>query len=541
MFRLIYLLLFLGIHTLSVFAQQTVGLFINDSTAFQGYVLFSNNEQTYLIDNCGLVVNQWESAYKSAGAVYLLENGNLLRTSVLEGDFNAGGKSGRFELFNWEGDLLWFYEYANNAVHAHHDIEPLPNGNFLALAWEKHSQNEAQQNGRRYEGEIWSERIVEIEMVGYDQANIVWEWRLWDHLIQQENTDLPNYGTVAQHPELVHLNYIGSAGETSGNWIHLNAIDYHKDLDQIAVSSRLFSEIWLLDHSTTTAEAAAHSGGNMGKGGDLLYRYGNPQTYDRGTAVDQVFFLQHDVRWIPAGYPNEGKLMVFNNGTAAQAQSSVNMWTPPIDENGAYLLAPNQAYDPSVLDWTYTTPDFYSQYMSSAQVLPNGHVFVCEGTSGHFFELDANETIVWEYINPVNPNGGPALQGSSLRFNQTFRATKYPFDYPAFTTRTLTASQPIELNPLPTDCYIPMQPETEDDMLVIAIVNNPVEEVLHLQTNLEQTAWLHIVNVMGQVVGRFELNDGLNLLDVSRLKDGLYLLSLKNEVGAFYADKFIKK
>ncbi|MGC8644373.1 MAG: hypothetical protein ACP5XB_31305, partial [Isosphaeraceae bacterium] len=59
------------------------------------------------------------------------------------------------------------------------------------------------------------------------------------------------------------------------------------ELDQILLSVHSFSEIWIIDHGTTTAEAATHKGGRSGKGGDLLYRWGNPQAYRAGTAADQ--------------------------------------------------------------------------------------------------------------------------------------------------------------------------------------------------------------------------------------------------------------
>ena len=66
-----------------IHAQQTVGLFLNDTSAFEGYTLFSPTEAsaTYLINNDGLLVHKWEHAYKPGHGIYLLENGNLLRSS----------------------------------------------------------------------------------------------------------------------------------------------------------------------------------------------------------------------------------------------------------------------------------------------------------------------------------------------------------------------------------------------------------------------------------------------------------------------------
>lgn len=134
--------------------------------------------------------------------------------------------------------------------------------------------------------------VIEVEPTPPVGGNIVWEWHVWDHLIQEHDASKDNYGDPAAHPELVDVN--GSGGKVAAFWNHMNSIHYNPELDQIMMSVRGNSELWVIDHSTTTEEAAGHSGGRYGKGGDLLYRWGNPSTYGAGDRNDQQLFQRHD-------------------------------------------------------------------------------------------------------------------------------------------------------------------------------------------------------------------------------------------------------
>ncbi len=90
------------------------------------------------------------------------------------------------------------------------------------------------------------------------------------------------------------------------DWTHVNAVAYDADLDQILLTVRAFSEFWIIDHSTTSAEVRGHAGGRSGMGGDLLYRWGNPQAYRAGTKLDQRLFSPHDCALDPAGRARRG-------------------------------------------------------------------------------------------------------------------------------------------------------------------------------------------------------------------------------------------
>ena len=426
--------------------ERPTGVIVNDEGAFEGYTLLApiDSTMTYLIDNEGRVINTWKSDYRPAHSAYLLENGHLLRTGAMgpreNSTFRAGGSGGHVQEFTWEGELVWDYEYSSDKYLLHHDIEHMPNGNILMIAWETKSRDELIAAGRNPEliGDrgFWVDHVIEVKPTGKTSGEIVWEWHLWDHVIQDFDSSKANYGNVAKHPELLDLNYIPRRGRINEDWNHTNSIDYNPQLDQIVLSLHTISEIFVIDHSTTTEEAAGHSGGRSGRGGDILYRWGNPQVYRAGDASDQKLFAQHDATWIEPGLAGAGNIMIFNNGQGRSdgRYSSVDVIVPPIDESGHYTLTPNSAYGPEEVDWIYTDenkPDFFSQNISGAQRLPNGNTLICSGDVGTIFEISPGKEIVWKYVHPdsgrgpghadfgpgmgMPPMAGPGMRGPGRR------------------------------------------------------------------------------------------------------------------------------
>ena len=440
------------------------GLVSRAEGAFEGYTLLAplRSTTTYLIDMDGRPVHRWESDAPPGNAAYLLENGNLLRAARVDDNpvFSGGGQGGRVQEMTWDGTVVWDYRFSSEEHLHHHDLARLPNGNVLLLAWERVTSEEAFEAGRdpALLGEdvvMWPDFVVEVRPEGRTGGEIVWEWHVWDHLIQDFNPHRANHGVVAEHPERIDVNAdvrrrqptpeeaeaerrrleeLGYAGappaadggdgdgddgdhaaaerrRRDGDWNHTNAIAYHPGLDQIALSVRRFSEIWIIDHSTTTEEAAGSTGGRHGRGGDLLYRWGNPQIWQAGDEEDRQLYYQHDVHWIAPGLPGEGNLLLFNNGGRAEGErrwSTVDEIAPPLDAEGRYTREPGAAYGPEAPTWTYAAPipgEFYSSYISGAQRMPNGNTLICSGEQGRLFEVTPAGEIVWDYLNPYHDAG----------------------------------------------------------------------------------------------------------------------------------------
>lgn len=364
------------------------------------YTLYApkNNTKAYLIDTADTPVTykQWtfSSSKKNGYSTYMVYGDTLVRTYTYTGNvLNGGGMTGGFQKVAWDGTVTWDVVYSTSTMCMHHDICPLPNGNVLLISYETKTSAEAQQAGATmYSTGIWSEKIVELHQTGPTTYSTVWEWHLWDHLCQEANSLKDNYVTdVLDHPELMDINYKTFTTQSSLDRFHMNGLDYREDLDQIAISIHMTNECYVIDHSTTTAQAAGHTGGNSGKGGDFLYRWGNPVNYDAtGTAN---FNVVHDAHWVPADDPNyPNYLCGYNNQGGAGGKTAIDIWNPPYNGNN-YSYTPGTAYTPSTYAYRYTAT-WTATNEGNSQQLPNGNMIV-NNAFGSIYEINSSGTVLW--------------------------------------------------------------------------------------------------------------------------------------------------
>jgi len=525
--KFVYFSLFIFCIPLFSSSQQTIGLFENSSVSLNGYTLFTSlgSPNTYLIDNCGEKVQEWNSSTGPGNAMYLLENGLLLRTkNVGNTVFTAGGRGGGIEMLDWDSNVIWEYTISSDTECQHHDISYLPNGNILAVVWEKIEAVEALQAGRDILGtNLWSEKIVEIQPdLINGGGSVVWEWRVFDHLIQDFDDTKDNFGVVAEHPELLNVNYHPNGG-TLSDWLHINSVDYNEEHDQILLSVNFLNEIWVIDHSTSTEEAASHSGGNYNKGGDFLYRWGNPQSYQSGTIADQKLRRQHDAEWIEAG-EDEGKILIFNNFQNT-ASSSVVVIETPVDIDGNYQMAALN-YGPENYSWIYqdqNPDDFFSNFISGAQRLENGNTLICEGDDGRIFEVTENKETVWEYVNPTTPNS-ILNQGQQALGNATFRATRLALNHPGLDGQDLTPQGYLEEgSTFECSLFVSL---AELQNLNLTTYPNPIIDYLTIE-DLSEPVILRVFDSNGRIIEEALYNEERINLDFTSKTNGLYLISIE--------------
>ena len=574
-YTLVFFFPFLFLHV-SLYAQNTVGTVFQDSTLQEGYTLVYPEFQpnTYLIDPCGQIVNTWEGQDDTAPgfSVYLDEQGNLIRAFRPNQDpagveITGSGQAGFVEIVDWDNNLIWSHEQIMGNRRLHHDIEVLPNGNILLNAWQGISLDDALALGRDPETlisqNLFDEVIYEINP---NTDEIVWEWKASDHLIQTFNTSAPNWvGNPAAWPQRIDLNYVGDSNRRN-DWLHFNSLEYDSELDQIIISCPSFGEFWIIDHSTTTAEAAGTTGGRSGKGGDLLYRWGNPESYNAGTADDKKLFFHHAVQLVSEQLSDKtqrrGEIILFNN---RQNQfSSVDILTlPEFDSTTWNYVMEGDVYGPLEIDRKIIHPVdpslLFSTIMSSGQMLDNGNVLINATIPGTITEITPNDEIAWEYVVPFS-NGLQLEQGTAVTSGQgesfIFKADKYPNTFVGFEGRDLTPTGYLELNPDTTLCggmvldtmmmdtmmMDTMMMDTMDLSAVNLTILNQVDLFPNPTLDFIQLDWLsratpyEIYSIDGKARLSGQVDRGKNRISVHHLRPGMYIIRF-DQIGA---KRFIK-
>lgn len=350
--------------------------------------LFSTS--TYLIDKDNKIVKEWFSQYQAGQSAYLLEDGSILRAGKTHDadnffvkalaempnmvlGFNVGGIVQRISSDNL---AEWHFSFFDDSFMPHHDVEMLPNGNVLLIAWEYKTPQQAIQAGRdpslvkKYG--LWVDAIFEIKPVGDTGGKVVWEWHAWDHMIQNFDPSKDNYGVLAEHPGKLNINNDRHV-LLPADLMHSNSITYIEKWDQVILSSYNYSEFYIIDHSTTSAEAAGDAGGKYGRGGEFLYRWGNPSNYGIKNSGAFTMAGVHDPNWIE----ETGHIIMFDND-AKEGRSRIVEIVPPRLPDGTYEMTPEGFYGP-------VSPVFVADLgtepvVGVAQRLESGNTFTCECT-----------------------------------------------------------------------------------------------------------------------------------------------------------------
>lgn len=362
----------------------------NPEKVDNSYILVNDasTNRVYLMDKTTEIKHEWNlNGQRLGNNAFLLPNGKLL--AMLEStmpEITLGGFGGVISILDKDGKVEWTYEHSNDQHIAHHEAIQLPNGNILFLSWEKKSAEEANAIGFSAGTQIIYDAVLEINP---STNEIVWSWHLWDHLIQDLDESKQNFGNVAENPQLIDVNYLEVSNE-EGDLSHANGIAYDPEKDVIFLSANFYSEIWVIDHSTTTEEAQSNSGGNFNKGGNLIYRFGNPRAYknDQGT---RRFDRNHHPNLLSEN--KKGNMLVFANGFSNEQSAAYEL-----DVSQLKPLTPNIDNEPPVI-WSFTDTNLYSGRVSGVDLLPNGNRLITEGDFG-FWEVSEDGEIVWKFGTP---------------------------------------------------------------------------------------------------------------------------------------------
>jgi hypothetical protein len=471
-------------YALSSFVAETETKIYKPAKSYGGYFMPTNNASGnthWLMDMMGYVVHQWD-AY-SAGVKANLAVPGIKPEIAEDGTLWSGGL-----IQDWDGNVLWeFYPPRDVNISVadmpfHHDMKRIWNKKLnqwtqLIVSNRARTQAEAAAAGgdpatptSRLTG---IDYIIEVSM----DKKIVWKWDFMDHTCQSQFPDRPRYvANVKDAPGKFDVYWMtdnqqprGQAGLVA-DWVHVNSVDFNDEIGHVVINPKHFSDFIVVDHDKTfvsTTDFAANIAAAAGPNGDIIYRWGNPSSYNAGAAPgwmdegESQMYGSHNIQWIrpyhwqrphlatdtwpdPATYtksgvalPGAGNFIIYDNGCynpSPNIGSRTIEINPRIGASGNEEVVKGQ-YIPMVVAgyksatgnyqrkiskqdvWYYqsTGPQsFYSSHISGMQRLPNGNTSINSGNQGLMFEVTPSNEIVWQYQYPMAAIGAGGPIGAKL-------------------------------------------------------------------------------------------------------------------------------
>lgn len=340
------------------------------------FMIENGGKSAYLTTKTGKRQRTWNFDLNLGNDLELMPDGSVI--GIFKSNtvfFSFGGYGGVLKKYDPQGSLVWQYEVNSETELMHHDFEVLPDGNILVLVWEKFSEDKAKDLGFDGNGPIYLEKLIELNPVS---QNIVWEWRSADHLIQDYDSSISNFGVVAEHPEKINLNY---SLKENGDLMHANGLTYDQKRDVVYVSVNFYSEVWAIPHQFDTQKSKTESG-------DLVFRFGNPEAYD--SLGERIFYNNHHPSLVDLDPNSKGNFLIYMNGFKEEKSKVYEFTLPPTFESDP------QNWKSPEITWSFSDLELFSGKLSGAYRLPNGNTLICEGDFG-YWEVNSLGEIIWKF------------------------------------------------------------------------------------------------------------------------------------------------
>src|SRR5215469_7946644 len=284
-----------------------------------------------------------------------------------------------------QGDLViankHYHEIARikavgNQLADFHEFVVTPRGTAYITIYRRHSPVDLTARGGSRNGFILSGVAQEIDIA---TGKKVWEWDSW----ASSNPHVP----ISESHQAFGGGDGGHGTRSSPyNYFHINSIcDVADGSHDVLISGRNTFCVYRVHKPT----------------GHIVWRLGGDKNDFTFGSPRARFYWQHHVRLVPT--PKGTRMTVFDNGVPKERFSR------------ALSLDVNEANKHVALDKVFVHPHvtYRSGAMGSAQLLPDGRMFVGWGTEPHFSEFAAD--------------GGLLLDGDIIKGDPSYRAFSQPW------------------------------------------------------------------------------------------------------------------